>query len=292
MSTCHQAHNIPWNTILELLKKVPINSPHEYVGGKVCYDLHELVFITDESGDVFRKVKHFAAKMHSAIKEFSKTERAKYLDKDIDQISELYGKESCNEWLKEGGIQKYSGWESEEYGYYKLDSLKELFIQEKIPSLLHLARKGFPIENYRHVTYSNFFHYGLGRLKEDSLTLYLHLNILLATGTLREPDKWHAQWRRFLVREILTGYDGNRMHLHMYGGYFEENPNFEDLDGLQKLLKQLFRMLYIYDMVLAERGIDFSWEDEVLRCVGSYFVDKYCLWDQHICKMEENKTKK
>lgn len=281
MSTCHQAHNIPWNTLLEMLEKIPSDQPYVTIRGKAVYNTFKLCFIPDEGGSVIKRLKFFASKFDASIKEFAKTERAKYSDKDLDQITELYGPESFTaESLTEGSFQNISGWikpdgsvQTNSYGDTHLDSLKELLIQEKVASLLCLARKGFPIENYQFVTYSNFFHYGFGRIKEDCLTLYIHLNLLLASNTLREPDQWYLQWRRFREDELLNTYDGNRKHSHLFREYFEKNPNFENMDDLRNLLKKLFRTLYFYDMVLAERGKPISWVTEVARCIGSYFCE-------------------
>ncbi|CAL8069269.1 unnamed protein product [Orchesella dallaii] len=273
MSTCHQAHNIPWNDFLELLHKEP------YYTSSTCgndANTFELRFKVDENGQVYRKLKHFACKIESTIKDFSKTERQKYKNEEIDKISKVYEKESCNEWLREDELQDLAGWANLKEGcnYYPdnfVGAVKELFIQEKAESLLLLARKGICLEKLQFVTYSNFFHYGVGRIKEDCLTLYIHLNLLLASGTLQSPTSWYGQWKRFLGHEILNSYDGNSQS-RMYKEYFQNNPNFEDLDGLQELLKKLFRMMYVYDMIMKERGVDVSWKNEVLSCIA-YFLD-------------------
>jgi len=59
----------------------------------------------------------------------------------------------------------------------------------------------------------------------------------------------------------------------MYKEYFLKNPNFEDVGGLQALLKKLFRVMYLYDAVMKERGIQVNWKKEVLNCLG-YFLDR------------------
>jgi len=279
--SCHQAHNIPWSTFLELLHKVPPrHNPSQPVASN-DEPSHKLVFTPDAEGRVFRRITHFANKLHNAIKEFSQTERKKYLDDDIDGMTQLYDKGN-NDFLREDS-QDLSGWsglkeehlksyEAEDY----IETVKELFIQEQIAPLLHLSRNGVRLEKLQFATYSNFFHYGVGRIKEDCLTLYIHLNLLLATGTICNPSEWYVQWKQFLRQEILIRYDGNS-HIRMYKEYFIKNPNFEDLEGLHDLLKRLFRMLYLYDMVMNERNVNVDWKNEVLRCVF-YFAENTSLW--------------
>jgi len=55
----------------------------------------------------------------------------------------------------------------------------------------------------------------------------------------------------------------------MYKEYFFINPHFEDLEGLQVLLKKLLRVMYLYDAVIKERGIQVNWKKEVLNCLSN-----------------------
>ena len=259
MSTCHQAHNIPWEEFADCL----------HINIKSSNNKDRISLVAKKEPWVTKKIQHFIACFVRTVKEFSATERTKYDNSKIDSMTEVYTAEQCdNDILLEGPLQNIDTWKrvaNREFGYNDgnmADVVKAFFNKNMMYNLLHLARcMGKDLYGLKFVTYSNLFHYGFSRTLSFSLQWYVHLNLLIATNRISSVDKWHKQFWS-LRNTSLSGedYDG---HNRVVCEFLRGNEDLNDPSGIKEHMKHLFRCLYQYDMFVNEMGVEFSWEDEL-----------------------------
>jgi hypothetical protein len=110
---------------------------------------------------------------------------------------------------------------------------------------------------------------------ETALRAYLYFNAAEATDTLANGEYTRADEYRWLLMEegMLVNYPGlqevpHHHFLRSCGLYdkenIEANPHVhKDLGLLKEYIKTLFAILYRYDLLLRECGIEPGWESEI-----------------------------
>jgi hypothetical protein len=175
-ATAHQAHNIPWHILEDAIQPAKSN-PNNWEA-------------KSPSEQQPKKLEHFFRKFGTTVREFAVTERKKYPERisllkvfSSDLICEyLPAKfQDINYWLQRANGGNYSSSDGD-----VADAIKELFNQDAILSLLYLAQQpGIYLQNIQRITYSHFFHYGIKRILEDGLQMYIFLNLLIISSRLR-----------------------------------------------------------------------------------------------------------
>ncbi|KAJ7534288.1 hypothetical protein O6H91_13G088000 [Diphasiastrum complanatum] len=308
MSSCHQAHNIPWSYLVDNLeyredgrlmvvtrdmhKKQP-RSRH----GKHAQYLKEIAV---KELEIAKRIRYFASRFAKAIAEFALTERnkEKYSEQRLKSMSKIYADEECEDegFLRPGERQSLSYWKplfdaENYYGIYS-EFTSELFRKDLLHSILYMARNGLTLEKSWSYYNSNVC-YGI---IQDTLEVYLHLNVMIGTGIIANPSKWYVQckdffsWRvndelnRSARGELLYGRVSN---LNFLLPFFEKDREFQDLSTRKELLNLLFRRLYLYDMAMREGGVEWNWEKEICKFLSNTFWIK---WEEYWLRLEEQWT--
>ncbi|KZO90519.1 hypothetical protein CALVIDRAFT_490342 [Calocera viscosa TUFC12733] len=289
MSTPHQAHNIPWHL---LASHLTLTRPSPQRPQLKSAELSASQKPTQD-GDIAHFVRRFAA----IIREFATTERGKHPAvlalKDLED-----GKVLPDAFLGEPfGYRGTVKPEHQTVEYWKhlssphvvddgalADLVKTLYMPSAphVPSLLFLAQlPQEPLRKLRHVTYSNFFHYGTDRVYQDALMGHILLNVHLSLdlyGDAFEPNSTYDRVVRCITES--QDYDG---HMAPHRAFFGAgNEALQDLPRFKSYLKGCFWQLYTCEMILMEmdarrareegrqpRGLE--WEKEIAICVASMF---------------------
>lgn len=161
------------------------------------------------------------------------------------------------------------------------DIIKLLIVENQMETLLMLAHHPkIPINSLHHMSWGHSF--GWNRLQEYALQAYIFFNVIASKPELIESGKYKEMesykyvvnhltgtvdgdgqtipHREFLLRPV-TGNTCQKLHNRTMDETFIEV--FEDLKLLQEYLKKLFSLLYRYEMLVRECGLDSQWELEI-----------------------------
>jgi hypothetical protein len=287
----HQDHNLHWDI-------VAANLVH----------IHENPRLTPRRSDLFprklpsqtRSLHHFVRALVSAIQSFSSTERAKYPARfgkpdsgEVFADEFLSGKPSpipgqglsylptalnsqnqrIEYWIKSAGSGKH--------GYTTsngdlADAVKELLAANQMSSLLMLAQHPrIPIGELRYLSWGHSF--GFDYAASTALTAYIFFNVLEATPAASKCLELHS-YKHVLHSLTCSGdYDAHTLPHRMFFRTGDQARRGEardfdpraDFSALKDYLKWCFAILYKYDMLLKECGLDPNWEREIVYTLNS-----------------------
>ena len=287
----HQGHNIPWNII---------TSNYKYTEEDKRYTppFTGLALKSPADPKTKQELKHFVKKFAQTIRTFSDTERAKY-PKIVKPRTTglLFSNEIRNkhpEYLNEKN-QQIDYWiqraQKTSINYNTCDGdladvVKVLLHENEMETLLMLAQHpDIPIADLRFLSWGH--HFGFSRVKESALNAYIFFNAADATGTLERGQ--YACMARYgsLLREIsismdypaqqiphveflracgALGSDGHLINIsyrEMGTGWAKNVHVHANYGLLQQYLKQLFALIYRYDVFVREYGLQEDWEAEI-----------------------------
>ncbi|EJU05172.1 hypothetical protein DACRYDRAFT_103667 [Dacryopinax primogenitus] len=291
MSTPHQAHNIPWSLLVSNLAFIRPSPQRPEQNVAEISALRK----ANQASDIG----HFARRFAAAIREFAATDRGKYPEKI--KLAELEdGKVLPDSFLDKSlgyrstitpEVQTVVYWDElgkhdrvpDEGGHS--DLLKTLYLPKHpyITNLLFLAQSSSGVlRKLRHVTYSNFFHYGTDRVYQNALMAYILLNVSISMdlyGSKFEPSNAFLRTKGFVTG--IQDYDAEMAPHQAFLG--PGNDRLQDLPRFKQYLKDCFWQLYVCEMILREmdgkkareekrepKGLD--WEKEVMECLSSMFT--------------------
>jgi len=294
----HQSHNIPWHLI----------TPNfEFKENDKSFTPPFTGLLPKDNPNTLQEIKHFIRKFAQAIRTFSDTERAKYPDQKLQSEGDVFSDElkkkypeylnDTNQrieyWIKsmhrEPGVY-YHSTENEDLA----DVIKILLYENELPILIMIAHHpNIPIARLREIGYYNT---GISRVMDSALRAYLYLNVAEATNTLTNGKYTHSLEYGYMLTEVATmNYQSaqeipHHQFLRSCGVYDQgfigiKGKEWEwardlyvhkDFGLLKEYLKTLFALLYRYDLLLRECGIEPRWELEIAR---RYPMNKVISWD-------------
>ena len=275
----HQSHNIPWHIIEANFKFVTEN--------KAIMNFRPGYFPKDNPRhNITKDLQHFIAKFVSTIRTFAETERIKYPKRIAPLTSGKIFPDALREkhpvYLNERN-QRIEFWVrcfQDQYGdWWTIQPVINVLLYEnEMEGLIMLAQH--PQIDLRHRMLwreqEMWYQYGFNRTKELSLSAYMFFCTAQAMGTL-ESGKYtlDGAYRR-LVEQMAHFQERSSeqvTHLELLrdiGVDSNTDPQeifvHKDHERFQKYLKDLFALLYRYDMFARECGIDPEWEKELSEC--------------------------
>ncbi len=268
----HQSHNIPWHLIEANFKFLA-----QYKGTSSF--LHGYFPKDNPHHDISRDLKHFIAKFVSTIRAFSETERIKY----PQRIAPLGGgkifpdmlRDKHHNYLNERN-QRIEFWvhcfqAPSTSGWLALQPVINVLLYEnEMEALIMLAQH--PQIDLREpmLEQEMWYQHGFNRTKELSLSAQAIRALESGEYALdREYPCLVDQMMHFLARS-----SEQVVHLELMRDIEEETNRHNSKDILvhkdherfQRYLKDLFALLYRYDMFARECAIDPEWEKELAGC--------------------------
>lgn len=279
----HQEHNIPWNKLASNFKFVHDNP--EFTPQSAGFFVRNL----PSQG---KDLNHFTRVLTNTITNFAQTERKKYATSfDVPHSGLLFADELRDRYphYLNGRNQRIQTWidEARRDGSYIYDTghghladvVKILINENEMPSLLMLAQHPqIPLSNLLHLSWGH--HFGFSRVAESALDAYLLLNLIAATGTLQSGEYLESVKFSHMVRDLTLSMDHPAQQLPHIAYLDTLNKDartslpeiHSEIPRLHEYLKTLFSLLYRYDMVLRECGVDSNWEMEILTCFQRMIV--------------------
>ncbi|KAG6847229.1 hypothetical protein H0H93_009396, partial [Arthromyces matolae] len=279
-SEMHQEHNVPWNLLASNFKFVRENP--NFTPRRTGLFSRQL----PNQGDTLN---HFARVLGKTIASFSETERQKYpskfptptsgslfTDELRDKHPEFLDKrnQSIELWIQ--SALPGPGSKTKELYYATsngelADAVKVLMSENEMEGLLMLANHPqIPLQKLRFLSWGH--HFGFSRVMESALLAYVGINMWVAMGLLEGGEylEISKDYREMVYNSTHNmDYCGHQV---AHRGFLNTLPKDEktglpelhkDWKGLKKYLKTNFRLLYVYDMLLRECGIDPEWESEI-----------------------------
>jgi hypothetical protein len=267
----HQEHNIPWNLLAANLTFVRDSASHRT-------DLFPRGRVTQG-----KELGHFARVLASTISTFSETERAKYpASFDAPLSGKLFSDELRDRYpyYLNGENQLLEHWTSRakrkgsEYSYSTSQGdLADAVKDNAISPLLMLAHHPqIPLGQLDYLSWGH--HFGFSRVAEAALRAYLFFNVQAAADTLRGGQYMEMRSYHDILLDLTCtmDYDAQQLPHKAFLRPYLRNSTLgvhDDYDGLREYLKMLFSLLYRYDMVARECGVDPKWEEQIVCWVGS-----------------------
>lgn len=275
----HQEHNVPWNTVASHFRFIRDN-PQRTPRKTGLFALNQPRQAQD--------LNHFVRALAQTITTFGRTERAKY---PASYLSPSTGKlftdelrDRYPEYLN-GTNQLIEHWISRARRDYSpegnptydtshgdlADVVKILINENQLSTLLMLAHHPqIPLHRLRNLSWGH--HFGFSRVAEAALQAYVFFNLAAATNTLNGGEYAETSGYESMVRDLTQSMDYPAQQLP-HRAFFRSSGRdasssvpdavHEDLHRLKEYLKELFRLLYRYDVVVRECGGDPEWESEI-----------------------------
>ena len=281
----HQGHNIPWNIL-------STNFKFKFVNEDLRFTPPFNGVVSKHIPDAPGQIKHFVHKFIHAIQTFSETERAKYPpqftslmsgplfpDELLDKYPEYLNRRNqrIEHWIARAAPNGRFG-----TGHGDLaDVVKVLLYENQMEALLMLAQHpSIPLANLHYLSWGH--HFGFSRVRESAARAYLFFNCAEAVGILESGEYALTRDYYFLLQEIGISMDHPAQQIphvnflrecgilsegdsRCYGPKEDANKSFVHTDyrRLQEYLKELFALMYRYDMLVRECGLDPNWEKEL-----------------------------
>ncbi|KAF5347249.1 hypothetical protein D9756_009968 [Leucocoprinus leucothites] len=286
----HQEHNIPWNVFATNFKYV-----HE---DKRSQQPRPARFGYTSQGRPTQacELGHLVRKMIAMIREFSKTERAKYrLPSELgppedgklfsDHLRDKYPdylnsqNQKLELWVDSVHID-FGGNPVYDTAHGDLaDVVKVLVNENQMQTLLMLANHPLvPLHRLRQLSWGH--HFGVNRIVEAAIPLYIFWNFMATSGGLA-TGAHRNDLCVSLVKSMTMTMDHEAQqipHWELYGvkNFNGEKEDLPEVDPvrLQEYLKHLFSLLFRYDMLMAECGVDTDWESEIVSSISWYYGAK------------------
>ncbi|KAJ3574044.1 hypothetical protein NP233_g2017 [Leucocoprinus birnbaumii] len=233
--------------------------------------------------------------MISTIHDFATTERPKYPPPSElypPKSSHLFSDNLCDKYPDnlDSWNQELSNWTraadedmngdptyNTAHGRFA-DVVKILIHENEMETLLMLANHPFvPLSHLNHLTWGH--HFGVSRIVEAALPLYIFWNFMAASGSLATEAYRNELYVNLATNMTMTmDYDAQEApHWGFFGvkdfhGGKDDLPEL-DVSRLREYLKHLFSLLYRYTMVMAECGVDTAaeLENEIVLSISSTY---------------------
>ncbi|KAJ6626857.1 hypothetical protein B0H10DRAFT_1870269 [Mycena sp. CBHHK59/15] len=278
----HQAHNIAWNSLSSHLIYIKDNG--RYTPRRT--DLFPRQLPTQGNS-----LNHFSRTLATTIKEFSDTERAKYPARyDAPVQGQLFSSDILSRyenlphpsvtsksqhienWIKRAGPPETPCYCTSEGDL--ADVVKILIGENEMGQLLMLAQHPkIPINRLHSLSWGHSF--GWDHVKFYALQAYLFFNVVLSQPDLCVGGQYRSMrsYRSVLYNVTSWGdYDAQSFPHREFLGTPQHGEGGEDLlndmEKLQQYLKKCFELLYRYDMLARECGVDPDWESSIVREVS------------------------
>lgn len=149
------------------------------------------------------------------------------------------------------------------------EAVKILISDNHLAPLLMLAQHPLiPLHSLRCLSWGH--HFGFSRVMEAALRAYLFLNVHAAVGSLNNGNYMHSQEYPSMLYELTRDFDYPAQqlpHRQFFGQGGEVGVHLplvhEDHAALRGYIKMLFEILYRYDVVVRECGLDPEWESYI-----------------------------
>lgn len=163
------------------------------------------------------------------------------------------------------------------------DIIKLLIVENEMETLLMLAHHPkIPINSLHYMSHGHSF--GWNRLQDYALQAYIFFSIIASKPELIEGGKYEEmESYKYVVNHLTNTCDGDGQTIPhrefllrpIAGKTVQEVSDmtmdeafievFEDLELVQENLKKIFSLLYRYEMLVRECGLDPHWEREISR---------------------------
>ena len=286
----HQSHNIPWDLI---------SSNFKFVRDDKRFTPPFTGLVSLNKPNAPNELKHLIKKITRTILTFSETERRKYPQSFTPLLAgNLFSDELRNrypEYLNNRN-QRVEYWieranklnvESVVQSRYDTrdaelaDVVKVLLYENEMESLLMLAQHPrVPIKTLNHLSWGH--HFGFSRVMESALQSYMFFNTVAAMDLLENGVYMAIPEYGSIIRETTFPMDypaqqiPHRLFFQQCGIKLDsyqdrtyENVGrdmavHEDYGRLREHLKLLFVLMYRYDILLRECGLDPEWEGQLV----------------------------
>ncbi|KAF8959221.1 hypothetical protein BDZ97DRAFT_1838679 [Flammula alnicola] len=268
----HQAHNIPWHLI---------ESNFKFVREDKRFTPVRSGLVPKENANPSQQLKHFVKKFVETIRVFSETERKKYPPKfpplSTGNVFSDELREKHPDYLNERN-QRIEYWierfEARSINGELMDIVNILLYENEMSTLLMLAQHP-QIRMAQLHYYSWGHHFGFRRTKESAVRSYLFFNAAEATGSLENGDYALSSEYASLIFELSHSMEYSAQQvshiafLRKCDAYDKKDASdarvHKDYGLLQEYLKTLFALMYRYDVLARESGVDPTWEEEIAR---------------------------
>ncbi|KAF9531506.1 hypothetical protein CPB83DRAFT_809235 [Crepidotus variabilis] len=294
----HQSHNIPWQIIAENFKFVhddkSTTPPFTGLRPKQNVQSKQLIHFVNK---FHKAITDFSETERSKYPpSFSSITQGKlFSDELLEKHREYLNAQNqrIEHWIDRS--HKVSHDNSEPTISYSTshgdlaDVVKVLLAENQLEPLLMLAKHPLiPLAHLRHLSWGH--HFGFSRVQESALHAYIYLNCAEATDTLDGGQYAETPEYRSLLLEIgnsmdypaqqiphtrfmdacgIYKLDSGAFQFSYAGGPHQANDWPKDLfvhhdrPLLQSYLKDLFALMYRYDMLMKECGLDPNWAVEI-----------------------------
>lgn len=269
----HQSHNIPWHLIPSNLF---------FVTQDKHYTPPKTGFVPVETPNSTRSLRHLASKLLVTIHTFAGTERQKY-PANIppmhtgplfsDALMEKYPHYLTTEVQQvETWIERFKRRPTGPHGDL-MDVVNVLLAEpSELPTLLMLAQH--PLIHMKALYYHSWgHHFGFCRTREAALASYVFFNAIEAAGKLTDGTYALDTQYASLVAELTYRMDFSAQQIP-HAKFFSDAGELhdgkvvihKDYERLQCYLKDVFAVLYRYDVLAGECGIEVNWLEEIGHC--------------------------
>ncbi|PPR01298.1 hypothetical protein CVT24_006374 [Panaeolus cyanescens] len=291
----HQAHNIPWHILSTHLKAA-------FDDNRVTPTRSHITPKNAQDPALQPALVHFIRKFTAAIRAFSETERLKYpATFDAPTSGPLFSdtlKARYPDYLNSRN-QDIALWIAQGPHYHTshgdfADVIKVLIHEREMETLLMLANH--PLIRIRDLHMLSWgHHFGWSRTKEEALSAYLFFNTAEALGILEDQSYTNLNIYGGLLNTLASRMDFPAQQVthreffqdigllesiekmpwdYEYRIYKSKSlPVHKDYTRFQGYIKKLFEVLYMYDVVARECGLEdgpggpLNWEVDIAKTV-------------------------
>ncbi|RDB25681.1 hypothetical protein Hypma_006882 [Hypsizygus marmoreus] len=306
----HQEHHVPWDALASTFTYIPSN-PH--------HTPRTTGFFPRNLPGQGQTLNHFTRVLAHTIKTFSDTERTKYpvatsfaapstgklFSDELRDKYPLYLDETNQRieyWIERAKPTHASPADpaTQKPTYTTSDArladvVKVLIAENQLTPLLTLAHH--PHISMRHLLHLSWgHHFGWSRVGEAALHAYIIINLFAATHTLESGAYLGTKEYRRLNEELLSSMDFPAQqipHREFLEALVKDKETglpevHHDYAALKRYLARVFELLYRYDMVVRECGVDPEWEGEIVGTfdwmigMGKVKVEELWIDDKYI----------
>ena len=272
----HQEHNIPWNTLASNLQFIQDNPHHTPPSPTTGLFIRNLPQQTNE-------LRYFVQAFSRTIDAFAQTERVKYptsfsapasgqvfTDDLRDKHPHFLNEENqrIEYWISSAKPRNSYTTSNGDLA----DVVKILLHENRLSTLLMLAQHpDIPLHGLYSLGWGH--HFGFSRTAESSLRAYIFFNLTAAMNILDDGKYENADQYPRLVKYLSDSmdHDGQQVPHRMFfdeyrvpGGKWDPSPVVhQDLPRLRQYMKDLFALLYRFDVIMKECGLDPKWDNEI-----------------------------
>ncbi|KAJ7139715.1 hypothetical protein C8R44DRAFT_605225 [Mycena epipterygia] len=298
----HQTHNIAWDSL---------SSNLTFIAENKAVTPHRTDFFPRRLASQANSLNHFSRTIARTIREFSDTERAKYpacysapLSGPVFSASVLsrysdlpFSSVTAKNQLIENWIERAGQEPTYSTSHGDLaDVAKILLAENEMAQLLMLAQHPrVPLANLHSLCWGHSF--GWDHVAQWALEAYIFFNVLLSMPELLADGRYKSMNSYREVIGLVTGsgdYDAQSLpHREFFWGAMDTwvptdavDP-LADTNKLHEYLKMCFRLLYRYDVLARECGLEqhLDWEGIVAQTVGY-------LWKMKVDYIEDDKLQR